>query len=50
MPKGIDKGPKFTYPAGCKELSEDLSKDELLKRMKVVNFLFFVSKIKESLF
>jgi len=25
----------IAYPAGCKELSEELSKEELLKRLKV---------------
>lgn len=46
MPKAIDKGPKVTYPSGCKELSEDLSKDELLKRMKVLNIITFFSSCK----
>jgi len=26
---------RIAYPAGCKELSEELSKEELLKRLKV---------------
>ena len=35
MPKSADKGSRITYPEGCRELSEDLGKDELLKRLKV---------------
>ena len=35
MAKNFDKNPKITYPPGCKELSEELSKDELVKRLKV---------------
>lgn len=35
MPKAVDKTPKLTYPPGCKELGEELSKDELVKRLKV---------------
>ena len=27
----------ITYPPGCKELSEDLNRDELLRRLKVCN-------------
>jgi len=26
---------RIAYPPGCKELSEELSKEELLKRLKV---------------
>jgi len=26
---------RIAYPSGCKELSEELSKEELLKRLKV---------------
>ena len=29
------KNTKISYPEGCRELSDDLSKDELLKRLKV---------------
>ena len=35
MAKKVDKNPKLTYPPGCKELNEELSKDELVKRLKV---------------
>ena len=30
---------RIAYPPGCKELSEELSKEELLKRLKVGNVL-----------
>lgn len=36
MAKKVDKNPKLTYPAGCKELNEELSKDELVKRLKLL--------------
>ncbi|KAJ8298337.1 hypothetical protein KUTeg_024868 [Tegillarca granosa] len=29
-------GKKIVYPAGCKEISEDLGKDELVKRLKLL--------------
>jgi hypothetical protein len=34
---------RITYPPGCKELSEELGKEELLKRLKVglVCIIFF---------
>ena len=35
MPKGASKHPKIDYPPGCKELTEDLSIDELIRRLKV---------------
>ena len=36
MPKVFDKtGGKLQYPPGCREISDELSKDELLKRLKV---------------
>ena len=35
MPKVFAPGPKITYPAGCKELTEELTKDELVRRLKV---------------
>ena len=42
MPKAFDKTPKITYPPGCKDLSEELSKDELVRRLKVRNnFIVF---------
>jgi len=34
--RGVDKTPKMIYPPGCKELSEELSNDELVRRLKVV--------------
>ncbi|KAK2159284.1 hypothetical protein LSH36_155g04017 [Paralvinella palmiformis] len=36
MPKAFDKSPKITYPPGCKELNEELSKDELVRRLKLL--------------
>lgn len=35
MSRKVDKHLKITYPPGCKELSEELSNDELVKRLKV---------------
>ena len=36
MPKAFDKTPsKIQYPPGCKEISDELGRDELLKRLKV---------------
>lgn len=35
MAKRFDRNPKLTYPPECKELNEELSKDELVKRLKV---------------
>lgn len=39
MPKATEKSNKIVYPPGCKEISEDLNKDELIKRLKVRIFL-----------
>lgn len=41
MAKNIAKGSKVVYPPGCKELTEELGKDELIKRLKVT--FFFIS-------
>ena len=38
MSKSSSKGqpaPKIVYPAGCKDIDEELGKDELVKRLKV---------------
>ncbi len=35
MPKATSKSDKIVYPAGCKEINEELNKDELIKRLKV---------------
>ena len=32
---------RITYPTGCKELNEELSKEELLKRLKVSQYDVF---------
>jgi hypothetical protein len=32
---------RITYPTGCKELNEELSKEELLKRLKVSQNIVF---------
>ena len=40
MSKSSSKGqpaPKIVYPAGCKDIDEELGKDELVKRLKVRN-------------
>lgn len=31
----VTKLDKIVYPSGCKELTEDLGKDDLIKRLKV---------------
>lgn len=31
----VTKLDKIVYPPGCKELTEDLGKDDLIKRLKV---------------
>ena len=31
------KGKKVVYPPGCKEINEELGKDELVRRLKVLN-------------
>lgn len=36
MAKRFDRNPKLTYPPECKELNEELSKDELVKRLKML--------------
>ncbi|XP_025084821.1 sister chromatid cohesion protein PDS5 homolog A-like [Pomacea canaliculata] len=36
MAKNIAKGSKVVYPPGCKELTEELGKDELIKRLKLL--------------
>ena len=36
MPKATEKSNKINYPPGCKEINEDLNKDELIKRLKVM--------------
>ena len=35
MSRRAEKHLKLTLPQGCKEISEDLSNDELVKRLKV---------------
>lgn len=35
-PSGKDKAHTITYPPNCKELHEDLGKDELIRRLKVM--------------
>ena len=42
MAKRADRNPKITYPSGCKELNEELSKDELVKRLKVCILQFTI--------
>ena len=36
MPKATEKSNNINYPPGCKEINEDLNKDELIKRLKVM--------------
>ncbi|XP_013389020.1 sister chromatid cohesion protein PDS5 homolog B-B-like [Lingula anatina] len=36
MPKAASKGAKLVYPAGCKEVSGDMNKEELVKRLKAL--------------
>ncbi|KAK7496569.1 hypothetical protein BaRGS_00012221, partial [Batillaria attramentaria] len=36
MAKSVAKGDKIVYPPGCKELSEELGKDELIRRLKLL--------------
>lgn len=36
MPKTLTKPIKVVYPPGCKEVSDELGKDELVKRLKVM--------------
>ena len=40
MPKATEKSNKINYPPGCKEINEDLNKDELIKRLKVMHTVF----------
>ena len=35
----------IAYPPGCKELSEELSKEELLKRLKVSDLYLYCQQI-----
>lgn len=36
MPRGLPIGATVHYPDGCRELSEDLTREELIKRLKVL--------------
>lgn len=36
MAKNVIKGEKVVYPPGCKELSEEVGKDELIRRLKLL--------------
>ncbi|XP_064607690.1 sister chromatid cohesion protein PDS5 homolog B-like [Liolophura sinensis] len=36
MSKAVSTGTKVVYPPGCKELSEDIGKDELVRRLKAL--------------
>lgn len=34
--RGTTKAVKIVYPPGCKEVTEELGKDELVRRLKVM--------------
>ncbi|KAL3879117.1 hypothetical protein ACJMK2_031429 [Sinanodonta woodiana] len=36
IPRGSTKPVKILYPSGCKEVTEDLGKDELVRRLKLI--------------
>ena len=36
--RGTTKSVKIVYPQGCKEISDELGKDELFRRLKVPAF------------
>jgi len=38
--RGTSKAVKIIYPATCKEATEELGKDELVRRLKVKYFIF----------
>ncbi|ESO11948.1 hypothetical protein HELRODRAFT_62692 [Helobdella robusta] len=40
MSRKVEKHLKLTYPAGCKEITEELSNDELVKRLKLLTRAF----------
>jgi hypothetical protein len=46
MPRGVGEGAAaLVYPSGCREVKEDLSPDELIRRLKVrTMFLDFLIK------
>lgn len=39
MPRGVGEGAvSIVYPPGCREVKEDLSPDELIRRLKVSTY------------
>ena len=41
MPRGVGEGEAaLVYPAGCREVKDDLSPDELIRRLKVKHLIY----------